>query len=280
MKEIEIPFGAFDSELQGFEYTIPDGYTAEIVDGKIIVKKEESNDESIRKLIVDYLKCRLPDAGEFAQEYHIALNWLKKQQKSADTPKFKVGDWVINDHGFVMQIVDVQDSHYVYMYEGKELSTTIEQMEDSCHLWTIKDAKDGDVLTWDDNKCIAIFKEIYDKYSFKGHGGVGPVLGMFSMGGFYDIKNAHPATKEQRDFLIQKIKESEYWWGAEKTELREIKSDSVESEKDDKVFKDIYEDLHAYYGSQANANMFSSKKELYEKKWGNAKKWLEEHVVH
>lgn len=45
MKDIEIPFGAFDSELQGFTYTIPEGYTAEIKEGKIIVKKEKSKYE-------------------------------------------------------------------------------------------------------------------------------------------------------------------------------------------------------------------------------------------
>lgn len=45
MKDIEIPFGAFDSELQEFTYTIPEGYTAEIKEGKIIVKKEKSKNE-------------------------------------------------------------------------------------------------------------------------------------------------------------------------------------------------------------------------------------------
>lgn len=39
MEGIEIPFGAKDSELHGFEYTIPDGYTAEIKDGKFVMKK-------------------------------------------------------------------------------------------------------------------------------------------------------------------------------------------------------------------------------------------------
>ena len=51
MKDIEIPFGAFDSELQGFTYTIPEGYTAEIKDGKVIIKKEENEDEKITKSI-------------------------------------------------------------------------------------------------------------------------------------------------------------------------------------------------------------------------------------
>jgi len=45
MKDIERPFGAFNSELQRFTYTIPEGYTAEIKDGKVIVKKEKDKNE-------------------------------------------------------------------------------------------------------------------------------------------------------------------------------------------------------------------------------------------
>ena len=41
LKEIEIPFGAKDSELWGWEYTIPNGMEATIVDNKIVVKKKE-----------------------------------------------------------------------------------------------------------------------------------------------------------------------------------------------------------------------------------------------
>ena len=41
MKEIEIPFGAKDSELKGWEYTIPEGMEAEIKDGKIVVREKK-----------------------------------------------------------------------------------------------------------------------------------------------------------------------------------------------------------------------------------------------
>lgn len=78
MKENEIPFGAFDSELQGFEYTIPDGYTAEIRDGKIIVKKEESEDDRIRKEIIQFLQ--LPHPQFVCKRNHEEwISWLEKQ---------------------------------------------------------------------------------------------------------------------------------------------------------------------------------------------------------
>ena len=46
-KFIEIPFGANDSELKGWEYTIPDGMEAIVKDGKVIVREKESKDEKI-----------------------------------------------------------------------------------------------------------------------------------------------------------------------------------------------------------------------------------------
>jgi len=52
-KTIEIPFGAKDSELKGWEYTIPEGMEAEIKDGKIILKE---NDERIRSFLYDFIK--------------------------------------------------------------------------------------------------------------------------------------------------------------------------------------------------------------------------------
>ena len=44
-QKIEIPFGAKDSELCGWEYTIPEGMEAEIKGGKIVVRKKEIEDK-------------------------------------------------------------------------------------------------------------------------------------------------------------------------------------------------------------------------------------------
>lgn len=86
MKEIEISFGAFNSELQGFEYTIPDGYTAEIVDGKIIVKKEESEDEKIRKWIINEIKIKHHNLDEDNVDFvDKAIAWLEKQGEQKPT---------------------------------------------------------------------------------------------------------------------------------------------------------------------------------------------------
>jgi len=78
-KEIEIPFGAKDSELKGWEYTIPENMEAEIKDGKIIVREKESDDERIRKDLITFV-CQF--APEHLKVQYIAYLEKQKEQRS------------------------------------------------------------------------------------------------------------------------------------------------------------------------------------------------------
>jgi hypothetical protein len=107
-------------------------------------------------------------------------------------------------------------------------------VDNEYHLWTIQDAKDGDVLSWDDSKCIALFKNIYDEESFNSYGLVGHCTGTFELRqSYHDIEGAHPATKEQRDLLFQKMKEAGYEWDAELKQLKKIEQKPAEWSEDD-----------------------------------------------
>lgn len=88
---IEIPFGAHDSELKGWEYTIPEGMEAKIENGKIIVREKESEDERIRKWIIEQMEAFHDQAKEFGDKKDIemtakAIAYLekKKEQKPAE----------------------------------------------------------------------------------------------------------------------------------------------------------------------------------------------------
>ena len=83
MEEIEIPLGAFDSETVAWTYTIPEGFTAKIEDGKIIVEKKESEDERMCKHIIDIVRNNaelknIPCDAEIA--------WLEKQKEPVPIP--------------------------------------------------------------------------------------------------------------------------------------------------------------------------------------------------
>ena len=74
-KKIEIPFGAFDSELQHQEINIPNGFNAVIKGNKIILTRAESEDEKIRKRIIHALHGDVLDM----EETNKALAWLEQQ---------------------------------------------------------------------------------------------------------------------------------------------------------------------------------------------------------
>lgn len=68
-KDIEIPFGAKDSELQEVAYFIPKGYYAKIEGDKVVIKKGEENPATIDvdKMVGDYAKSNVRDNEEFGK---------------------------------------------------------------------------------------------------------------------------------------------------------------------------------------------------------------------
>lgn len=144
------------------------------------------------------------------------------EQKPADKvePKFKVGDWVITSYGKVNQIIAV--NKYADGFTLDDDTYFSGSWKDSYHLWTIQDAQPGDVLVitmYPEGTWVCIFKEltgcIFSSYCFVN------TEGIFKLGtNNHSGKAIHPATKEQRDLLFQKMKESGYKW--ENSQLKEI----------------------------------------------------------
>ena len=188
----------------------------------------ESEDERIRKELIEYIKdqqssfisppdCRDKYEEEENNKYNSWIVWLEKQgeQKTADNvePKFKAGDWIISKYmHLVMQILNNDNGSYKTVEtDGTERNDSYDFIERNFKLWTIQDAKDGDVLFMDNGSanCIFIYKSFnngtinkyasYNNFGFEGE--------------HYLVLNdgyAIPATKEQRDLLLQKMKEAGY----------------------------------------------------------------------
>lgn len=106
-------------------------------------------------------------------------------------------------------------------------------------LWTIADAKDGDVLIDKSNgkECPFIFKEtkpsniktdVLNPLSVLGYCGIGGA-GFTKGNGWGDTANCtyYPANKEQQNLLFQKMKEAGYEWDAEKKELNKVEQKDV-----------------------------------------------------
>ena len=164
---------------------------------------------------------------KYSKEEH--NNFFKEVELKKVEPKFKVGDWCIdNEDGTIFQIVKVLDNTYTYKTnEGKEYSCTHYSLENDARLWSIKDAKAGDVLATLNH--ILIFEKILPKdggvsYCHYDFGSSTPQFDFNRDGGWYFGKEAkvYPATKEQRDALMKAMAEAGYTFDFEKKELKKI----------------------------------------------------------
>jgi len=162
--------------------------------------------------------------------------------------KFKVGDLVVDNCGYVWKIEGTLNQFYILEgVEGGESRPTIEWANKTFHLWSIEDAKDGDVLA----------VEPIDDYQFpfiviyenRGLNFFNSYCSMGFDGKFYEattghaLDNLYPATKEQRDLLSQKMRESGYEFDFEKKELKKLSQRMISAEAKEALWSDKYEGL-------------------------------------
>ena len=134
----------------------------------------------------------------------------------------------------VMQILNNDNGSYKTVeIDGTERNDSYDYIERNFKLWTIQDAKDGDVLFVNLGKQLIIFGGINSGNRIKYYCCF--LNNKFSYDGLmeYDYKYFLPATKEQRNLLFQKMKETNYEWDAEKKELRKMEQKSKWSENDE-----------------------------------------------
>ena len=178
-------------------------------------------------------------------------------------PKFKVGDFIVNDYcmGKVIELTD--DAYLLDSGQGIPFSC-----EHNVHLWTIQDAKDGDVLASELCCTIMLYKGIEDNniqfycdYDFSDIDVPGDRFAINNgqhYGSVDDSDDWHPATKEQRDLLLQKMHEAGYEWDYEKKELKKIiNKKQIKKNLQDNSFRRIFEQNSARSGEDE-----SIKKEL------------------
>lgn len=134
-------------------------------------------------------------------------------------PKFHEGDWVVQGDN-ILKIKCVGDTCYCFETVGGYADDIlVSEIDSQFHLWTIEDAKDGDVLT-------SRSPFIYGKQC--PYGGLNWSNNKFIKASNFIFTDSpvHPATKEQRDLLFKKMKEAGYEWNAEKKKLRKIEQNS------------------------------------------------------
>ena len=221
---------AYDEAIERTKKLYSNGIAEEI-----FPELKESEDEKIRKEIISILRNAYWTSNR--NRFNKLVAWLEKQgKKSADKvePKFKVGDWITFYGGNPFKILKIEaEMNGVLDYlllgqNGYDYYFNKTYIDENARLWTIQDAKDGDVLVSKYNQPF-IYNGKYNNYK------VGAYCGIKCTGKHF-IKSIYtedacwtnnefikPATKEQRDVLMEAMNDVGYKWDAEKKELKEEK---------------------------------------------------------
>ena len=239
----------------------------------IFPELQESEDEIIRKSIIEFFESQDDNTTYSLVPKKDILAWLEKQGQSTFDqckqegdrivenpdgthfnisqlervakvePKFKIGDWVVYKND-ICQIVKCEEGcNKLVTTFGIEKELVNERNLSTARLWTIADAKDGDVLAVDNMPFI--YNGSKDEVTVGAYCGFN-AKHMFSFAYNYVInQNITPATKEQQELLFVKIKEAGYKWDGEKKELRKMEQKPKWTDEDESVLQGIWDEILA-----------------------------------
>ena len=145
--------------------------------------------------------------------------------EEVEVPKFSVGNWVFkNTNGEYPLLITAVTSNWYEVQDIKGYKNSIAQItiDNYFHLWTLKDAKSGDVLIREDGKYPFIFKESFGGDPF-AYCCINPTDSIF-IGTNVPWLSAtvRPATYDEKQQFFNKLKEKGYKWDAESLTLSKI----------------------------------------------------------
>lgn len=197
------------------------------------IRKE---DEDVRKWLISQLEIKSDMNNSCELELMIlkSIAWLEKQGKqNVDKvePKFKVGDWIVFN-GLTLLVNEVVQGYYRTISKGGIPNSYDWGIDYAARLWTIEDAKEGDVLVCESG-WTCIFKTLVNEETFGSYCFMDSTEWFCGLGSechtlkeeFVKAYNGkiQPAKKEQRDLFFKKMQESGYEWNAEKKVLKNLK---------------------------------------------------------
>lgn len=188
--------------------------------------------------------------------------------EEVEVPKFSVGNWLVPYNEDLPRLITAvtSDCYELEDVNGHKVSICHRTIENLCRLWTLKDAKPGDVLISEDGKHPFIFKKFlgYDPSAYCGIDTTDSI----------DISDedipwtndpVRPATYKERHQFFKKVEEDGYRWYPESLTLSEIKKRWVDKEDAEVKGYFINSDSHIEYYSGHNIhidhNIFATEKQ-------------------
>ena len=222
---------------QGEQKSVEDFLTFEEFENAFITKAKQYDIDLPNRSWDIYALCKelyslkhKPKQGEQKPFDYENSNIQQKDFAPKVEPKFKVGDWIVNEFHDICLITDIDLENGYYICKSNRFNNTegdIDLTDKEFHHWNIQNAKDGDILITENEKPF-IFKGLDICHSDKpiAYGGITD-SGYFNPSSNnctnrWTDGNACPATKEQCDLLFRKIKEAGFKWNKNKKVLKRI----------------------------------------------------------
>ena len=191
--------------------------------------------QSKKETICD--KCKKEHPSHFCQDI-TALGRCALEHNIANNgeQKFHEGDWIVDNCGYVWKIERITNRFYTLKgIKEDESQSTIEWIDKTAHLWTINDAKDGDVLASKNGNEILIFRKLDSSTSFSSYYNINK-KGEFG----WSNRSFIPATKDQCYTLMKAMDDAGYIFDFEKKKLKELKKveqNPAWNEEDERIRK-------------------------------------------
>jgi hypothetical protein len=174
----------------------------------------------------------------------------KDEQKTDDKiePRFHEGEWVVDNDNNFWKVAGIMNGFYILEYgDGwSGIRPSIESADKTFHLWTIQDAKDGDVLAVENRPFI--YNGESNPLSVGGYCGItnNGILKIYEESPGYGHKgwtmfdgDIYPATKEQRDTLKKAMADAGWEFDFKTKELKKIKQKSALSKEGENILTAI-----------------------------------------
>lgn len=145
--------------------------------------------------------------------------------EEVEVPKFSVGNWLVAYNEDLPRLITAvtDDCYELEDVNGHKVSICHRTIENLCRLWTLKDAKPGDVLISEDDKHPFIFKKFLG-YAPSAYCGIDTTDSIYISDEDrpWTRDTVRPATYEERQVLFNKLEEKNYKWDTDTLTLSKI----------------------------------------------------------
>lgn len=164
--------------------------------------------------------------------------WLVKKELTSATfkPRFKVGDWITN--GVFTYMITGIDTYFNFYdaasldSRSKHIRLVFSYYDENYHPWSIKDAKDGDIVTskykMNGKRWVGIFARLSEGSDdkFDTHCFISGIKHDFitdaNLCSEHIGEDTEPASLNQREVLFQKMRDCGFTWDDEAKKLVKI----------------------------------------------------------